>query len=75
MQIFSFPSLIRSISDMKISNGYNIFLKLPMLNGYFSILKRAIKPKADGTNDHSGQYILERIGLLLRPYLNITHTV
>ena len=46
-----------------------------MLNGYFSILKRAIKPKADGTNDHSGQYILERIGLLLRPYLNITHTV
>ena len=60
---------------MNFSNGYNILLKLPMLNGYFSILKRAIKPKADGTNDHSGQYILERIRLLLRPYLNITHTV
>ena len=60
---------------MNFSNGYSIFLKLLMLNGYFSILKRAIKPKADGTNDHSGQYILERIGLLLRPYLNITHTV
>ena len=33
------------------------------------------KPERDGTNGYAGQYILEGIGLILRPCLNISQTI